>query len=660
MKKGLLVFACSFMNILIAQQKGDTIPGNPFLVSTSTELEKLMSLEKKEFKYSVEDYFKKPAQFKFKLSGNGQYLSYIERDSGGKNILYVKNTITKEIKKVIEEKVETISEYNWLPTNKIIYTQDNGGDENYHVFTIDIDGNNKRNWTPFPSVRVEILKILKNEPAIIVLMNKDNPEIFEPYKINFETGSTVKLFKNTDQENPIMSYDFDKDGNLKAYTKQHNKIEEVLFYKKENQLFEKTIKTTWKDTFSIISFNYATPDPHDAYLLTNLNSNTTEIVLYDFQKNKIIERLFCNEDFDIDNLTVSENRGYEIDYYTFDGEKEVNVPVSENYKRTDSKIRKKFENKSFKIINVTDKEDKYLLFVYSDKIKGIYYLYDVIKDKFEELINMAPYLLENEMAEIRPIQFLSRDGIILNGYLTIPQGTSKLNKVPLIVNPHGGPYGERDDWSFNTETQLFASRGYATIQINYRGSGGFGKTFLLAGNKQIGRKMLNDLEDGVKYAKSLGFIKDDKIAIYGASYGGLATLGSLVKTPDLYTCGVSYIGVSNLFTFFDSFPPYWKPFLGQVYEQWYNPNNVADKKIMKDVSPALNSDKIKKPLFVVQGANDPRVNINESDQIVSNLRKKGLFVPYMVKYNEGHGFHREENQIELYKCMMGFFADNLK
>ena len=260
---------------------------------------------------------------------------------------------------------------------------------------------------------------------------------------------------------------------------------------------------------------------------------------------------------------------------------------------------------------------------------------------------------------MKPIEFNARDGLKIHGYLTLPNDNFK-KPFPLIVNPHGGPYGERDEWGFNPESQMFANRGYAVLQINYRGSGGYGKTFKQAGSKQIGRKMLEDLEDGVAYVKSLNLINDKKIAIYGASYGGLATLGSLVKTPDLYVCGVDYVGVSNLFTFFDSFPPYWKPYLKSVYEQWYNPNLEEDKAIMTQVSPALNVDKISKPLFVVQGANDPRVNINESNQIVKNLRKRGFDVPYMVKDNEGHGFSHEDNRLELYETMLGFFAKYLK
>ena len=287
-------------------------------------------------------------------------------------------------------------------------------------------------------------------------------------------------------------------------------------------------------------------------------------------------------------------------------------------------------------------------------------MYNVANDSFKEVINLMPQLKEEDMAEMRPISYKTRDGLTVHGYLTIPNNAKAGAKVPLIVNPHGGPYGPRDNWGFNPETQLFASRGYATLQVNYRGSGGYGKKHYLAGSKQIGRKMLNDLEDGVAYAKSMDFIDGDRVAIYGASYGGLATLGSLVKTPDLYTCGVDYVGVSNLFTFVNSFPAYWKPFMAQFYEQWYDETNEEEKKLMEEVSPALHVDKITKPLFVVQGANDPRVNINESDQIVSKLRARGVDVPYMVKYNEGHGFGHEESRLELYQSMMGFFAKHLK
>ncbi len=448
---------------------------------------------------------------------------------------------------------------------------------------------------------------------------------------------------------------------LKGYTKQENGVNYSMYYRTAlDKPFEKVLTTTWKDNFYILGFDYTTAYPHDAFVMSNLDSDTNEILLYDLAKKKTIKKVYSNPVFDVGGLNRSRKRGYEVDYYYYTGEKSVTIPVSDTYKKIHAKFEQQFKGKDFYITNKTDNEDKYLIYISSDRLYGKYYLYDVAKDSFKEIMNLMPQLKEEEMAEMRPIKFKSRDGLTLYGYITVPNIVKKDEKVPLIVNPHGGPYGPRDEWDFNPETQLFASRGYATLQINYRGSGGYGKKFLLAGSKQIGRKMLDDLEDGVAYAKSLGFIDENRIAIYGGSYGGLATLGSLVKTPGLYRCGVDYVGVSNLFTFFKSFPPYWKPYLRQVYEQWYDENDPKDQKIMREVSPALNVDKITKPLFVVQGANDPRVNINESDQIVTNLRKRGFDVPYMVKYDEGHGFGHEKNRIELYESMMGFFAKHLK
>ena len=271
-----------------------------------------------------------------------------------------------------------------------------------------------------------------------------------------------------------------------------------------------------------------------------------------------------------------------------------------------------------------------------------------------------PQLKEQDMAEMKPISFKSRDGKTIHGYLTLPANYKKGNKVPVIVNPHGGPQGVRDNWGFNPEAQLFASRGYATLQVNFRISGGYGKEFMESGYGQIGRKCMDDVEDGLQYVINEGYVDKNKVAIYGASHGGYAVLRGMTKTPDLYTCGVDYVGVANLFTFMNSMPAYWKPYLKMIKTFWYDEEDPAQKAIMEEVSPINHIDKIKKPLFVVQGANDPRVNIDESDQIVEALRTKGIDVPYMVKYDEGHGFAKEANRIELYKAMMGFFAKNLK
>lgn len=654
-----IIFLSLMSNLSFSQEADKKLPGNPELPSSEEALTALAALEKGTYKYSVEDYFRRPKQSSFRFSPDGMHLSYREKDAENKNHVYVKNTQTDKIVRVIEEGADLVRGYGWANENRLIYVKDKGGDENYHLFAVDLDGKNNAALTPYDGVRVSILNPLRDQKDhMIIQMNKDNAQIFEPYKINIKNGELEKLFENKDPKNPISGYDFDKDGNLRAYTQQQNATEYVLHYRVD-KTFEPVITTSWKDNFSILGFDYTSKNPHEAFVLSNMESNTNEIVLYDFEKKKVIKKIYANPTFDVGGMSRSRKRNYEVDYYYYTGEKSVVVPVSETYKQLHEKFTKKFKEYDFSIVSKTDEEDKFLIYISSDKLYGVYYLYDIAKDNFKEVFNLMPELSPETMAEMRPIKFTSRDGLTIYGYITIPKEAEK-GKVPLIVNPHGGPYGPRDYWGFNPETQLFASRGYATLQVNYRGSGGYGKAFYLAGNKQIGRKMLDDLEDAVAYAITLGFIDKNKMAVYGASYGGLATLGSLVKTPDLYKCGVDYVGVSNLFTFFKSFPPYWKPYLGQLYEQWYDENSPEDQEIMKQVSPALNVDKITKPLFVVQGANDPRVNIDESDQVVKNLRDRGFDVPYMVRYNEGHGFAHEENRIALYKAMMGFFAKHLR
>ncbi len=664
MKQFIILLFSIFMTSTTTngQDQTEELPGDPTLPSSEADLLALSDLEKGTYKYSVSDYFKRPSQYSFRFSPDGKYISYKERDDEGKGHVYVKNTLTDDVSKVIVEGEELIRGYGWANKDRLIYVKDSGGDENYHLYGVNLDGSNEKDLTPYDSVRVGINNNLKDQPDyMIVDMNKDNQEVFEPYKININTGEIEKLFENKDPENPISDYTFDKDGNLRAYTQQRNGTDYWLYYRTaEDAPFEVINKATWKDNFSIIGFDYRSENPHQAFVKSNLKSNTNEILLYDLATMKELSKVYSNPTYDIGGISRSRKRGYELDYFYYNGEKSQTIPVSDHYKALHTKFENQFEGHEFSITSTTDDEDKYLLYVTSDRLYGKYFMYDVESDSFKEVLNLMPQLPAEDMAEMRPIKYTTRDGLTVYGYLTIPNSVKDGNKVPLIVNPHGGPYGPRDSWGFNPETQLFASRGYATLQVNYRGSGGYGKKFFLAGSKQIGRKMLDDLEDGVAYVKSLDIIDESRIGIYGGSYGGLATLGSLVKTPDLYTCGVDYVGVSNLFTFVKSFPPYWRPFMAQFYEQWYDETDPEEKAIMEAVSPALHVDKITKPLFVVQGANDPRVNINESDQIVSSMRARGVDVPYMVKYNEGHGFGHEENRIELYSSMMGFFAKHLK
>jgi dipeptidyl aminopeptidase/acylaminoacyl peptidase len=639
------------------------LPGNTAIVTSDADLQKLADLDKGDFKYKVEDYFARPKASSFQLSPDGKYMSYREKeDATTKRHVYVKEIATGKVTRIIEEKDELIRGYFWKNSERLLYMMDKGGNENYHIYAVNVDGSHNVDLTPFDGVKASLSTVLKEQKDfVIVEMNKNNPQVFEPFKLNIVTGEITQLFENKDIENPIVGYDFDKDGNLRAYSKMVNGTESELWYKdRKTSEFKLIYHGKWYEGFSIAGFDYSGKNPDYGYVVTNVGSDKTRIALYDFANNKIVREVFSNPDYDISGLSRSRKRNYEIDYFAYEGEKYVIHPVSDFYKDFEKRMKAEFPNKECQVVDADDDENTFLLVVQSDKLYGTYYQYDNKTKKFSLLYDLMPQLKESDMAEMRPITFISRDGLTIHGYITLPKAVLQGKKVPLVVNPHGGPQGIRDSWGFNPETQLFASRGYATLQVNFRISGGYGKDFLTAGFKQVGRKCMDDVEDGVKYAVSQGWVDAGKIAIYGGSHGGYATLMGLIKTPELYACGVDYVGVSNIFTFMKSIPEYWKPYLDMLKEVWYDTNDAEEATIAKDVSPAYNIDKIKSPLFVVQGANDPRVNINESDQIVEQLRAKGVNVPYMVKYNEGHGYSHEENSIEFYKCMLGFFAEYLK
>lgn len=645
---------------LSMEKSEKNIPGNPALVTSEAELQKLATEDTGNYRYTVEDYFARPQASTFRFSPDGAYMSYREKDENKKNHIYVKDLKTGEVTRVIEEKEELVRGYGWANNNRLVYIMDKGGNENYHLFAVNLDGTNQKELTPFEGVQVSLLEALKeDEDHLIISMNKNNPQIFEPYKINISTGELTQLFKNEDPSSPIVGYTFDKEGELRSYGMIRDGVNIDLYYAEEPGKFKLLKQLNWKDNFNILDFNYATENKHDAYVASNLTSDKTTIYLYNLKEDKVIKELFSHEQYDVSNLSTSRNRSYELDYFSYEGEKNHIVPVSDYYKKLHKNITKKFPQYEYSIADVTDDESKYLIFIQSDRLYGMYYSYDAKTEKFEPLFNLMPQLKEEDMAEMRPITFKSRDGLTIHGYITLPKAALQGQKVPLIVNPHGGPQGIRDSWGFNPEVQLFASRGYATLQVNFRISGGYGREFLESGFKQIGRKAMDDVEDGVQYVIDQGWIDKDKVAIYGGSHGGYAVLRGLTKTPDLYACGVDYVGVSNIFTFMKTIPPYWKPYLKIIKEIWYDDDLPEEKAMMEEVSPVFHIDKIKKPLMVVQGANDPRVNIDESDQIVSALRAKGMDVPYMVRYDEGHGFSKEDNRVAMYKAMLGFYAKHL-
>ena len=309
-------------------------------------------------------------------------------------------------------------------------------------------------------------------------------------------------------------------------------------------------------------------------------------------------------------------------------------------------------NCSYYFMTMPKDETLWIVAAVSDRTQGTRYIYNVETDALVKLGDITPWLDKNDMAPMQPVVYKSRDGLTIHGYLTLPVGRQTKN-LPVIVNPHGGPHS-RDGWCFNQEVQFLANCGYAVFQPNFRGSTGYGRKFWTAGFKQWGRAMQDDITDGVQWLIEQKIADPKRIGIYGGSYGGYATLAGVTLTPDLYVAAVDYVGCSNLFTTLKNIPPYWEPYRQMEYEMLGDPEK--DKEMLTAVSPVFHADKIRTPLFVAQGTNDPRVNKVESDQIVEALRKRGIPVEYMVKDNEGHGFHNQENQFAFYEAMEKFFA----
>ena len=460
-------------------------------------------------------------------------------------------------------------------------------------------------------------------------------------------------------ENPgnIQGWMTDHDGKLRvAYAIVDGVNTQILYRETEQEPFRPVLTTSFKDE---VSFYVFTPDNKMVYATSNIGRDKAALVVVDPATGQEVEELYANDLYDVIGLGYSKAKKKLTGAYC-EGPKDVirhffDPQTEESFR----KLQAQLSGYQVSTTATNKAEDMKIVYAGNDRTRGTYYLYDVKADKLTKIADLAPWIQAEEMAEMIPVSYPSRDGLTIEGYLTLPAGLTMetARQLPVVVNPHGGPWA-RDSWGYNPEVQFLANRGYAVLQMNFRGSTGYGRKFKELSYKQWGQTMQNDITDGVRWLISQGIADSTRIAIYGGSYGGYATLAGLTYTPDLYTCGVDYVGVSNLFTFLQTIPPYWKPMLDMMYEMVGDPQK--DSTMLAAYSPALNADKIKAPLLVVQGANDPRVNKAESDQMVAALRARGVDVDYMVKDNEGHGFHNEENRFAFYRTMERFLAKHLK
>tara|TARA_X000000368_G_scaffold126752_1_gene99561 strand:- start:702 stop:2522 length:1821 start_codon:yes stop_codon:yes gene_type:complete len=605
-------------------------------------------MEKKAPLIPMEDFFRNPEKASFNISPNGKHIAYMKPWKTRMNV-FVMDMNTKKETRLTSFEERGVYGYAWLTDKRIGYIKDDGGNENMHFYAIDIDASNEIDLTPFENVQARIIDDLENDPNYIIIgLNKRNPQIHDPYRINVNDGKMEMIAENPGN---ISGWMTDHDGKLRIAITSDGVNTSILHRASESGKFKSILTTDFKVSVSPLFFTF---DNKNLYVASNRGRDKSGIFKFDVNNAEEGELIFEHDEVDVSGLMYSRKRKV-ITGVSYTVAKSEMVFFDTWRENIQEKLEEKLPGYEVGITSFSKDETKAVVVSYSDKSRGTYYYYDVEKNQLTELGEISPWLNENNMAEMKPIKYQSRDGLTIHGYLTLPKGSNGKN-LPVVVNPHGGPWA-RDTWGYRSEIQFLANRGFAVFQMNFRGSTGYGREFWERSFKEWGKSMQDDITDGVNWLIDEGIADPKRIAIYGASYGGYATLAGLTFTPDLYACGVDYVGVSSLFTFMESIPPYWELYRTMLYEMVGHPEK--DKDLLSSASPLLHIDKIKVPLFIAQGANDQRVKKSESDQIVEALQKAGVDVPYMVKDDEGHGFYNEENQFDFYRAMEKFLNKHM-
>ena len=610
--------------------------------------------------YPVREFFRSPERSTYRLSDDGRWLSFkqpvaLAGAAGRRDNLFVQalegSRLMGEPRQVTQETARDVDGYFWKGSDTVVYTKDFGGDENFHVVAVDVASAKARDLTPYEGVRAEIVDDLPDDPLhLLVAHNKRDRQAMDVYRLNVKTGAETPVATNPGN---VVAWVTDHAGRLRIGV-ANDGVNNVLLYRdKETDPFKPLITTDFRTSVSPQFFDAQNRRFH---ALSNRGRDKAALVLIDPARPEAEEVLFGHPKVDVSGVVWSRKRQV-LTQASFEVDKAERQVFDAQTRALYDKLQARLPGYEVMLQAHTRDENKFVVAAYNDRTQGARYLFDAKTDGLTKLGDLTPWLPEAHMAPVKPVRYAARDGLEIPGYLTLPVGRAPKN-LPCVVNPHGGPWA-RDSWGFNPEVQWLANRGYCVLQMNFRGSTGFGRQFWEASFKQWGLAMQDDITDGVKWLVEQGIADPQRVGIYGGSYGGYATLAGITKTPELYAAAVNYVGVSNLFTFMNTIPPYWEPFRQQMYEMVGNPKDPKDEARMRATSPVFQADRIRTPLFVAQGARDPRVNKAESDQIVEALRKRGVQVQYMVKDNEGHGFANEENRFEFYAAMEAFLRQHL-
>jgi len=612
----------------------------------------LLGCQKQEYKTEIipmEDFFKNPQNIQFELSPDGNNIAYLKPWKNRLN-LFIKNLSTKVETQLTSEEKRDIGRIFWVSKSKIIYSLDKYANDNNSLICISIDTKRVNELSDSKNSNAFVINILPEfENEIIIQTNERDAGLFDVYRVNLLSGEREIIGQNPGN---ITDWLTDNNGKLRVAISTDGVNHGILYRDTENEKFSEIKNVNFTNIFVPILFS---ANNKYVYVISNEKSDRTALIKYDIKRNYETELIYEHPEVDIEHVYKSE-KSKNLMGVSFVSSKRENYFWDESRNEIQKKLEMKIPNMEMEEIGSDYDENKYLIKASSDKSYGAYYLYDSIKDSLEKISEISPWLNSSEFSQMEPIRFQSRDGLTIHGYLTLPK-MEIMENLPVVVLAHGGPW-LRDKWGFDKRVQFLANRGYAVLQINFRGSVGYGKEFWKAGFKEWGGKMQDDVTDGVNWLIKQGIVDKDRIAIMGSSFGGYVAFQGVTKTPELYTCGISQAGISDLTSFMQTIPATWTPFRKMLYEMIGDPIN--DSTMLKANSPFYNYKKIDVPLLIAHGKNDSKIEITQVDKFVEKLKDNGVDVKYIVKDDEGHSFNKEENRLEYYREVESFLAKHIK
>ncbi len=593
--------------------------------------------------------FGNPVKTGPQISPDGKRLSYLAPVNDVLNV-WVKTVGKDDDKAVTKDTDRGIRIYFWAQDNRhIMYLQDKGGDENWRLFAVDLDSGGTRDLTPFENVQTQIVASDKHFPnELLIAMNREDPNVHDVYHLDLRTRDLKLVAKN-----PGNIVGWVADAQFKVRAAMAGTPEggfDLLVRPREDVGWEKIVAWSAEDSLTSAPVSF-TKDGDALYLIDSRNANTGRLVKMGLA-DKQTEVLAQDPQYDVSDVMIHPDT-YQVQAVAFTRARTEWTVLDDSIK-DDFQAIAKLDRGDFAVSDRDNADATWLVSFTKDDGPVSFYAYEPVTHKGTFLFVHKPDLTKYELARVEPISFKARDGLTIHGYITFPVRRQRKG-LPMVLSVHGGPWA-RDSWGYDPEAQWFANRGYAVLDVNFRGSTGFGKEFLNAAIKEWGGKMHDDLIDAVDWAVRQGIADPDKVAIYGGSYGGYAVLVGLTFTPDVFACGIDIVGPSNLITLLESIPPYWAPVLDMFKTRVGDHTTEEGRAFLTERSPLTYVDRIQRPLLIGQGANDPRVKQTEADQIVAAMEEKSIPVTYVLFPDEGHGFARPENNLAFSAVAEAFLA----